>query len=240
MSDTIIVVPCFNEAERLDAARFRGFRCSGGSIRFLFVNDGSADGTAAILDDLHHFDLGRFLYFSLPRNSGKGEAVRQGLLRALEAGPDYVGYWDADLATPLEAIAEFTGVLDSRSDIDMVFGVRIGLLGHSVCRRPVRRCLGRFFAAAVSCVLKCQVYDTQCGAKLFRASTELASILREPFRSRWIFDVEILARIMARRRGSSQPRMEDALYELPLQEWHDVRGSKLRPTDFAPRCPSSP
>jgi hypothetical protein len=73
----------------------------------------------------------------------------------------------------------------------------------------------------------------QCGAKLFRASAELTSILREPFRSRWIFDVEILARIMAKRRGSPQPRMEEAVYELPLQEWHDVRGSKLRPTDFA-------
>src|SRR4051812_42830979 len=211
MSDAIIVVPCFNEAKRLDGARFRDFRFSGSSIRYLLVNDGSTDGTAAILNDLHHFDPERFLYFSLPRNSGKGEAVRQGLLRALETRPDYVGYWDADLATPLEAIPEFASVLDSRPDIEMVFGARIRLLGHSVRRTVVRQCLGRMFASAVSCVLGFRVFDMQCGAKLFRASLEMKTILQKPFQSRWIFDVEILARLMANRRGSPQPRIEEAI-----------------------------
>jgi dolichyl-phosphate beta-glucosyltransferase len=233
MSKAIIVVPCFNEAERLDAARFRDFRSSGNSVRFLFVNDGSRDGTAAILEELHDFDPGCFLWFSLPTNSGKGEAVRQGLLRALDEGPDYVGYWDADLATPLDAVPSFASVLDHRTDIEMVFGARIGLLGRSVSRTRVRQCLGRMFATAVSCVLGFRVYDMQCGAKLFRASSELKSILQKPFRSRWIFDVELVARIMANRHGSPRPRLEEVIYELPLQEWHDVRGSKLRPADFA-------
>ena len=75
-------------------------------------------------------------------------------------------------------------------------------------------------------------YDTQCGAKLFRATPEVKAFFEKPFRSRWIFDVEIVARAIAARRGTGRPAIEQAIYEFPLHEWNDVAGSKLRPVDW--------
>ena len=74
---------------------------------------------------------------------------------------------------------------------------------------------------------------TQCGAKLFRVVPTLRPIFATPFISRWIFDVEIIARLIAGRRGSGRPRAQQVIYEYPLHEWHDVAGSKVKPRDFA-------
>src|SRR5262249_318687 len=151
--------------------------------------DGSTDGTRELLDDLCCSNPGRFATCSLPENVGKAEAVRQGLLRAFEADPDYVGYWDADLSTPLDAILAFCSILDSRRDIAVVFGARVSLLGRSVKRDLLRHYLGRVFATAASLALGIGFYDTQCGAKVFRATHEIMSLFRSPFSTRWIFDV---------------------------------------------------
>ncbi len=75
------------------------------------------------------------------------------------------------------------------------------------------------------------IYDTQCGAKIFRVSPELASILKGRFLSRWVFDVEILARYIAFYQGSVS-YLRDSIYEFPLPRWSDVDGSKVRPGDF--------
>lgn len=232
MSRAIIVVPCYNEAQRLDVRRFKEFSRENRLQRFLFVNDGSTDGTLEVLDGLRRSDHDRFDIYDLPVNVGKAEAVRQGCRRAFEAAPDYVGYWDADLATPLDAIPTFCTVLDSRPDIDMVFGARVSLLGRSVRRVPCRHYLGRIFATAASLALGVGFYDTQCGAKLFRASPEILSLFQHPFSTRWIFDVEIIARLIAARRGTDRPRVDEIVYEFPLHEWRDVDGSKVTHRDF--------
>jgi dolichyl-phosphate beta-glucosyltransferase len=231
-SRAIVVVPCYNEAKRLDRHALREFAREHPDPRFLFVNDGSTDGTREVLDELQREAPGRFLVSHLSRNAGKAEAVRQGLLRAFAEGAEYVGYWDADLATPLREILTFCSILDFRPEIDMVIGARVRLLGRAVGRNPLRHCLGRVFASAASLTLGLGIYDTQCGAKLFRASPELMSLFQAPFRTRWIFDVEILARLMAARRGTDRPRIDETIYEFPLHQWHDVAGSKVKPLDM--------
>ena len=224
--DTIIVVPCYNEASRLDIASFENAANSAGWLGFIFVDDGSTDSTSAMLSRLRA-TLGDVAeVHSLPANGGKGEAVRAGINQALTRGVRYVGYWDADLATPLDQIVEFRRVLEERPQVVGVLGSRIRRLGAHVHRSAVRHYLGRVFATVASAVLKLPVYDTQAGAKLFRSCDDIRMCFAERFYSKWSFDVEVLARIgvESRRRGLSTA---ERLYEYPLPQWSDVAGSKL-------------
>lgn len=226
---TIIVVPCFNEAKRLNAAEFLRYARTSGPVRLLLVNDGSTDYTAEMLNGLRA-KSGALDVLHLDTNGGKAEAVRRGFLHALASGPKYVGYWDADLATPLDAIEDFVRTLDRRDDIDCVVGTRCKLLGRRVVRHPLRWMLGRTFAAVASRVLGLSIQDTQCGAKLFRVTEQTSAAFAEPFTTGWIFDVEVLARLI--NLHGSVARVADKLYEQPLDRWEDVPGSKLKPKHF--------
>lgn len=227
-----IVIPCYNEEHRLDVAAFHNVQSGPHEITFLFVNDGSTDGTLGLLEPLRESDPSRFSVLVLQPNRGKAEAVRQGFLAARATTPDYIGFWDADLATPLDTIPSFIDLLESRPELQIVMGSRVKLLGRKIERRAARHYIGRVFATVVSTMLDLAVYDTQCGAKLFRASSSMDALFREPFTSRWVFDVEILARLIQSRRGTHLPEPKDIIYEFPLTEWRDVPGSKLMYKDF--------
>ncbi len=232
MPNCTIVVPCYNEAARLDVDTFREFASQSRPSKFLFVNDGSSDDTLEVLQSMCDSDPNRFAVCDLPHNSGKAEAVRRGILLALENDPEMVGFWDADLATPLDIIPEFCDVLARNPRLQMVFGARVKLLGRTIQRRPLRHYLGRVFATAASSVLRLPIYDTQCGAKLFRTSPEIRRLFEQPFRTNWIFDVELLARCRCACEAGSVEPLEEIIYELPLTEWRDVAGSKVKPHDF--------
>jgi glycosyltransferase involved in cell wall biosynthesis len=225
----ILVVPCFNEEQRLPSAELRDFSIAGVRLEILLVNDGSSDGTLRLLESLRDESPSRFSVLNLERNSGKAEAVRRGIVEALDRRPALVGFWDADLATPLSEIPGFLEVFAARPEIEMVFAARVRLLGRSISRNPARHYFGRVGATLISQSLGLAVYDTQCGAKLFRAGDAMREIFSEPFLSRWIFDVEIIARLV-RQRGRDDAA--NAIYELPITVWHDVKGSKVRSTDF--------
>jgi dolichyl-phosphate beta-glucosyltransferase len=226
MPQVTVVVPCYNEAERLDPAEFlRLARQDGLSV--LFVNDGSRDGTEDLLRDVCDRSSGRASWLSLEHNSGKAEAVRRGLLQALQDGPAVVAYLDADLSTPVDELLRLADLMRERADVHVVLGSRVRLLGNAVERKAIRHYLGRVFATAASLALGLAVYDTQCGAKLFRASPTLRAALDIPFETRWIFDVELLARLLFGAQG--QPALTAAQFlEVPLRTWRDVAGSKLR------------
>lgn len=225
----VIVVPCYNESLRLPVADIEKFLAHPGAA-LLFVDDGSTDNTAEVLRGICAHHEGRASWLPCAQNGGKAEAVRRGMLAALQSSPAFAGFWDADLATPLDAIADFLGILASRPEIDMVFGSRVKLLGRRVERRALRHYLGRIFATAASTVLRLPVYDTQCGAKIFRILPATARLFDEPFSSRWVFDVELIARYI-RYLGSSAAAAE-RIYEFPLTVWRDIAGSKVKPGDF--------
>ncbi|WP_299467176.1 dolichyl-phosphate beta-glucosyltransferase [uncultured Gimesia sp.] len=232
MSTAIIVIPCFNEEQRLEVLQFRKYAMTHQNHRFLFVNDGSSDRTALILDDLKASVPEAFDVLHLPRNQGKAEAVRQGMQQAMQANVDYAGFWDADLATPLEMIPEFAAQLDQRPQLALVIGARVKLLGRQIERQQLRHYLGRIFATAASVVLKLPIYDSQCGAKLFRVTPECETLFATRFLTNWIFDVELLARARQMEKFFNCPALEETVYELPLTRWRDVAGSKVKPTDF--------
>ena len=221
------VVPCFEEASRLDDDAFLllADRCAPASL--IFVDDGSRDGTLARLHALAERRRQAIEVLSLPTNQGKAEAVRQGLQKALAGRADILGYVDADLATPPGELARLAQLMRD-GDPDILLGSRVQLLGRQIRRNHARHYVGRIFATCASIALGLPVYDTQCGAKLFRPTAALRGALAEPFTSRWAFDVELLGRLLRPRAGLA-PVDPSRIREEPLLVWTDVPGSKLHP-----------
>ena len=222
MTTTAIVVPCFDEEARLDLAALTDLARLAGA-RLVLVDDGSTDGTPALLAAAAAADPARIEVVTLAANRGKGEAVRAGLRAALAGGDDVVGYYDVDLATPPEEMARLVDELRDRPERLVVLGSRVGLLGHDIERSAARHYLGRLYATLASAILRLSVYDTQCGAKVLRAGPALSAALATPFTSRWSFDVELIGRLL--RAGVPAA----AFVEVPLRTWRDVGGSKLGP-----------
>src|SRR6478736_9297932 len=119
MSVATIVVPCYNEGARLNQDALAGIVCPNGSVHLLFVNDGSKDDTGECLVQLRARAPTRIRILTLDRNQGKAEAVRHGLLAALEEGAEIVGYYDADLATPPQELLRLMNVMN-RTEADVL------------------------------------------------------------------------------------------------------------------------
>jgi dolichyl-phosphate beta-glucosyltransferase len=210
-----IVIPCHNEAARLDLSAL--YRADGRG-RYVFVNDGSTDDTSGCI---RPFVSEWVRLVELDHNVGKGEAIRRGFEFARRGGllqdVAWIGFWDADMSTPLTELegfleyARFYGI----DQVDGILGSRVARLGSTIRRSFVRHICGRAFATIVSVVFDLQCYDSQCGSKLFRASL-FEEAFAEPFVSRWIFDVEILLRLKHRH-----------LVEYPLRQWSATDGSKI-------------
>ncbi len=228
---TTLVVPCFNEAGRLDEDAFRAHLAKSPETAFVFVDDGSTDETGERLDRLSG-GADRIDVVHLPANRGKAEAVRQGVLRAFETDAAWIGYWDADLSTPLREVADLRAELERRPGAKLVMGSRVKMLGRSIERSAMRHYLGRVFATAASSFLRLPVYDTQCGAKLMRACAHTRWLFERPFQTRWVFDVELIARMRLVAEVDPSFAPETAVIEHPLQQWHDIGGSKLHWYDF--------
>ncbi len=228
----LIVIPCYNEAGRLRTEPFCAHLAARSDTHLLFVDDASTDQTAAITAEFVGHYPKRMSLLSLPDNQGKGEAVRCGILHGLQQPFDHVGFFDADLATPLTALDDFLAVFDHLPAIRMVTGARIQRLGATIDRRWYRHYPGRIVATAVSLLLGLPLYDSQCGAKLL--DRELAGqLFAEPFSSRWLFDVELFARTIGLVGRQETMRI---VYEYPLSTWTDVGQTKIT-AGYLPKIP---
>ncbi|MCB9638948.1 MAG: glycosyltransferase [Myxococcales bacterium] len=233
MGPIIVVVPCYNEEKRLNVEAFQDFLESQNKASLLFVNDGSRDDTIRLLREIEDTTpRGRCAVLDLEKNQGKAGAVRQGILHALTYSPEVVGFWDADLATPLASIFDLYDLMGTSETYEIVTAARALMLGKDIRRKAMRHYLGRCFAMVASFLLDLSVYDTQCGAKLFRVTPWLRDLYHAPFSSKWIFDVELLLRrkVLGVRLGL--PSLEEIVVEHPLSSWEDVHGSKLKGRDF--------
>jgi len=218
----LIIVPCYNEASRLDTNAFYEFSLNNPNVHFLFVNDGSTDNILQLLQILcnKHNNLN---YITSANNVGKAEALRSGVMSIKNKEQyNFIGYFDADLSVPLNEIQAFLEVIKKREKTKFIFGMRIARLGAKINRNLLRHYLGRVFATFVSIILKEPIYDSQCGAKLIHSSI-IFKLFEKPFISKWLFDVELLSRFKM-----LYPNYMNQIVEYPISEWNEISGSKLK------------
>lgn len=231
-SPLTIVIPCYNEDKRLQSEVFISHLDRFPIPHFIFVDDGSTDSTLAMLEELSLRGSGRITHISLNHNKGKAEAVRLGIQRALSSGAANVGYWDADLSTPLNEIERFYERLNHNRDCIIICGSRIKRLGATIDRHWYRHYPGRIIATLIGTSLHLPIYDSQCGAKIFTREIAIP-LFEEPFLSPWLFDVELFARTIGILGREQTLR---SVYEIPLVSWCDIGESKITPT-YIPKIP---
>lgn len=218
------MVPCYNEEYRIDENAYLDFLTTHPDYLLIFVNDGSTDNTRQVIDQVLS-RAGNIAILTCPGNTGKAEAVRYGTLHALKNyEASYIGFIDADLSTPLGEIASFEKEIETNKDISIVLGSRVQMLGKNIQRNLLRHWISRVIATIICKVLDEPVYDTQCGAKLF-AWPIAGSLFEEPFLSKWLFDVEILAR---HKKTNGDAPFRNTVIEHPVNQWTEKKQSKLR------------
>ncbi len=231
----VIVVPCYNEEQRLPSDAFEAFLREQKTVRLLLVNDGSTDDTSLLLHELAGRMPRQIQVLDLEQNVGKAEAVRAGVQQALtsQPPPEWIGYLDADLAVPLEEIEyffAFAKLQENKRPLGMIFGSRVARGGSMIRRKWFRYYISRVLATLRSQVVPLLIYDTQCGAKFFLREVA-QSLFAQPFLSRWLFDVELFARLHQRASKWGYSADEE-LCEVPLRVWTEVEGSRTRLLDL--------
>jgi dolichyl-phosphate beta-glucosyltransferase len=185
--DLTVVIPAFNEQRRLpetlqELRRYLG--AWGVDYRVIVADDGSRDGTAGIAADFGP----RFSTISLPRNQGKGAAVRTGMR---QAGGRVVAFMDADLPYALECLRRGYDVIETGCT-DVVFGARdVDGAQVRVRRREIRMVASALFRGIVKILISTQVTDTQAGFKIFSRDAAQRIFSRATIDS-FAFDAEIV------------------------------------------------
>lgn len=224
----ILIIPCYNEAKRLDKNLFVNFSESYPNVSICFVNDGSTDETPNIIEDIIQ-NCSNFHSLHLKNNVGKAEAVRQGFLYSNEKfSSKYMGYFDADLSTPLKYHQKLKEEFEEYPEAIMVFGSRQLANPADIERRNRRHLAGRFVSILINYHLDLHFEDTQCGAKLFKTEY-VPQLFKDPFNSTWIFDVEIIHRL---RKLKPNEAIYNIAREIPVSSWRDVGDSKVSPFYF--------
>src|SRR5713101_77957 len=192
-----IVVPCFNEQDRLPATvraiqRYMAER--GLEYELILSDDGSRDGTAAVIASAMNGSANVRLV-KLPQNRGKGRALAEGV--ALTHG-ELVLLTDADLSTPIEELPKLEARLAAGAGV--AIGSRSIKGSEVVVSQPIYRVLmGKTFNLMVQALLLPGLWDTQCGFKLFKG--DLArSVFAEMRTNGFGYDPEAL--FLAKKRGA--------------------------------------
>ncbi len=208
-----IVIPAYNEAKRIKNTYVRierFFSQRDYDMEYIFVEDGSSDGTADILTELEKTQPGMKVIVN-ENNMGKGLSIKRGVL---EAAGDYILFMDADMATPLQAFYDFEKYLGG---YDIVMGSRWRKEANIKIPQPrFRRFMGSVFYMIVKAFFLKGIVDTNCGFKCYKKSVA-RDIFCKQLMKRWGFDVELL--YIAQKRGYS-------IMEVPVV-WAHGRDSKV-------------
>lgn len=213
-----LIIPFFNEEKRIAIDSFTSFASQNKDILLILVNDGSTDSTKNILESICKGADTNFEFINLEINVGKGNAIRDGMEKAISYQIPFIGYMDADLSAPFEEILRLYKYIQTTDDL-AVFGSRLKKLGSDIKRSLFRHLTGRFVATIIDSRFKIGCYDTQCSAKIF-TNESLKPVITKPFYTNWFFDVELILRI--------RKKFEHfKIQEIPLNKWEHKAGSKI-------------
>ncbi len=222
-----VVIPCYNEEERLSSAVFQEFATKNLGYHLCFVNDGSTDKTLEVLQELRKGNEDTISIYDCEKNGGKAEAVRQGLLHlAKDPQFDYLGYLDADLSTDFRDFDDLVNTLEN-SDFKIVSGSRINRMGANITKESARKIISKTINLIIQTILGMPFKDTQCGAKIMKREM-IAPMFNKKFITRWLFDVEIFMRM---KKFYGKETVQSLICEQPLKRWIHADGSKLSMKD---------
>jgi hypothetical protein len=139
---------------------------------------------------------------------------------------DYIGFLDADLSTDLSDFDDLVSTIEN-SDYKIVSGSRISRMGANIAKEFGRNLISFIINYIIRRILKMDINDTQCGAKIFRKDV-IDITFKEKFVTQWIFDVEIFKRMTLH---FGLDKAKGILCEQPLKRWIHVDGSKLSMKD---------
>ena len=223
-----VVIPCYNEEERLLSKEFTDYIDKHTGYHLCFVNDGSKDKTLEVLNNLKKGREDFITVYDCEKNGGKAEAVRQGMLyMAKQEDLDYIGFLDADLSTDLADFDDLVITIENNAKYKIVSGSRISRMGANITKESARKIISMTINFIIRKILSMDFKDTQCGAKIFHKDVIDISF-GEKFVTQWIFDVEIFRR-MALHFGLEKAK--EMLCEQPLKRWIHADGSKLSMKD---------
>jgi CheY-like chemotaxis protein len=222
-----VVIPCYNEEERLSGEAFRNFVHNNLGYHLCFVNDGSTDSTLDVLEELRKGNENKISVYNCEKNGGKAEAVRQGMLHlAKDPQLDYIGYLDADLSTDFRDFDDLVKTMET-SEFKIVSGSRMSRMGANITKESARKIISMTINLIIRSILKMPFNDTQCGAKIM--DKELVELVFDKkFITRWLFDVEIFMRM---RKHYGKDKVQSMICEQPLKRWIHADGSKLSMKD---------
>lgn len=209
-----VVVPAFNEERRLpptliDIIDF--FDRKSITYEVIVIDDGSTDSTAEVVRKFERV-RNQVRLIQLPKNYGKGHAVRLGVLNSRG---NRILFADADGATPIQEFDRLESAISLGADI--AIGSRaLASTDTKVATSIHRRVLGRVFNKCVNLILLPTIADTQCGFKMFTRKAALF-LFRKQRADRFSFDVELL--YMAYKANVT-------IKEVPIN-WTNIPGSKV-------------
>lgn len=219
---TGIIIPCYNEAERINSQAFIDFILQEKEYHLCFVNDGSKDNTLQVLENIQRQCPTRVIVIDVKQNAGKAAAVRSGARYLYnDSAIGYIGFLDADLSTDFTDLKKLVQTLKDNYKLQMVYGSR--RKGGEIKRDFLRNFLSNIIKSIIHLILGLPIEDTQCGAKVFRRGI-IPTAYGKAFITRWLFDVEIFIRL---KNTFGRKYTMEITQEQALERWVHVEDSKL-------------
>jgi glycosyltransferase involved in cell wall biosynthesis len=222
-----LFVPLYNEEKRPKVGEYISSISQIQGLTLVLVNDGSSDDTLSMLE---LFKGPNIKIVDFPTNQGKGEALRKAMREhLLQNEVEIIGYLDCDGAFPKSAVVTFLRTATEKiqnEKFQVCIASRIMLSGRDVVREAKRHYISRILITLIGFRYSFMPYDSQSGLKIFRVTQALDDSLKIPFRTKWLFDIELLNRL-------DRKSNEKLIWEEPVMAWADKPGSHLRLRNFA-------